>query len=382
MKANKVKLFLTNIFTFGLLFDCILTVKLHLIHMRLIKPLFICLISLLSLTIQAQEKRKFKVHTIAFYNVENLFDTINDPNKFDEASPIMEMNFNREEVYKKKVQNMARVISEIGADVSNNTPAIIGLAEVENRQVIEDLANDPALLLKDYGIAHFDSPDARGIDVALMYQKALFSPSSISNHELKIYDDITRKRVYTRDQLLVSGYLEGELIHVIVNHWPSRSGGEARSRPKRMAAARLNKRLVDSLQAIDPYAKVFTMGDLNDDPTNASIKKVLKAKKDKEDVQLKGLYNPMEAFFKKGLGSNAYRDAWSLFDQILITKPLLEKDYSSFRFYKAGIFNKQYLTNKKGRYKGYPFRSFADGGFTNGYSDHFPVYVHVIKEVQ
>jgi len=171
------------------------------------------------------------------------------------------------------------------------------------------------------------------------------------------------------------------MIHVIVSHWPSRSGGEARSRPKRIAAAKLNKHIIDSLQANDPYAKIFTMGDLNDDPTNSSLKDVLKAEKDKEKVKLKGIYNPMEGFFKKGLGSNAYRDAWSLFDQILITKPLLDKDYSTFRFYKAGIFNKQYLTNKKGRYKGYPFRSFADGGFTNGFSDHFPVYVHIIKEV-
>lgn len=350
--------------------------------MRLIKTFFTAFCVMLVFTNYAQEKRKFKVHTIAFYNVENLFDTINDPNKFDEASPIMEMKFNRQEVYKKKVKNMARVISEIGADVSNNSPAIIGLAEVENREVVEDLANDDALYKEDYGIVHFDSPDARGIDVALMYKKELFSPIDISNHELKIYDDITRKRVYTRDQLLVSGKLDGELIHIIVSHWPSRSGGEARSRPKRLAAARLNKRIIDSLQAIDPYAKIFSMGDLNDDPTNQSLKDILKAEKNKEDVQLKGIYNPMEGFFRKGLGSNAYRDAWSLFDQILITKPLLETDYSSFRFYKAGIFNKLYLTNKEGRYKGYPWRSFADGGFTDGFSDHFPVYVHIIKEVQ
>lgn len=337
---------------------------------------------LISISSNAQNERKFKVHTIAFYNVENLFDTINDPTKFDEASPIMELKFDRASIYKKKVRNMARVISEIGADVSKNTPAIIGLSEVENREVVDDLANDPALLHKDYGIVHFDSPDARGIDVALMYQKSLFTPTNTSNHELVIYDDYTRKRVYTRDQLLVSGFLEGEKIHVIVSHWPSRSGGEARSRPKRVAAAKLNKRIIDSLQAINPYAKIFTMGDLNDDPINASVKDILKAKRKKKDVQLKGIYNPMEEFFRKGLGSNAYRDAWSLFDQILISKPLLEKDYSSFRFYKAGIFNAYYLTNKKGRYKGYPFRSFADGGFTNGFSDHFPVYVHVIKEVK
>tara|TARA_R110002073_G_scaffold15207_1_gene60387 strand:+ start:25208 stop:26260 length:1053 start_codon:yes stop_codon:yes gene_type:complete len=350
--------------------------------MKKINYLVVSFLIFVFLNTNAQEKRKFRVHTVAFYNVENLFDTINNPNKFDEASPIMELNFNRSGIYKKKVRNMARVISEIGADVSNNAPVIIGLAEVENRQVIEDLANDPVLVSKDYGIVHFESPDARGIDVALMYQKEFFTPIDTSSHELKIYDDLTRKRVYTRDQLLVSGKLEGEMIHVIVSHWPSRSGGEARSRPKRVAAAKLNKRIIDSLQAIDPYAKIFSMGDLNDDPTNSSLKDVLKTKRDKEDVKLKGIYNPMEDFFRKGLGSNAYRDAWSLFDQILITKPLLDTDYSSFRFYKAGVFNKQYLTNKKGRYKGYPFRSFADGGFTNGFSDHFPVYVHVIKEVK
>lgn len=331
--------------------------------------------------IDAQTKRKFKVHTIAFYNVENLFDTINDPNKYDEASPMMELKTGRSEVYTKKVQNMASVIAKIGAKTSKNTPAVIGLSEVENRTVIEDLANDSALLKKDYGIIHFESPDERGIDVALLYQKALFTPVSSSSHELQLRDN-DGDRDYTRDQLLVSGYLEGDLIHLIVNHWPSRSGGEAKSRSKREAAAALNKRLIDSLQSIDPYAKIFNMGDLNDNPNNTSLKKILKAKGDKTRVGLKGIYNPMESFFKKGLGSNAYRDAWSLFDQILITKPLLDDDYSSFRFYKAGIFNAQFLITKKGQFKGYPFRSFSWGGFTGGYSDHFPVYVHVIKEIK
>ena len=329
----------------------------------------------------AQEKKKFKIHTVAFYNLENLFDTINDPTKFDEASPIMEMKIETGEIYKKKVHNMARVIADIGSETAHNSPVILGVSEVENRDVLEDLVNDPLLLDKDYGIVHYESPDVRGIDVALLYQKKFFTPLHTSSHELKIYDDTTRERVYTRDQLLVSGNLEGEMIHFIVNHWPSRRGGEARSRPKRVAAAHLNKRIIDSLQSIDPYAKIFTMGDLNDDPTNASVKDVLKAEKNKEKVRFKGIYNPMENFFRKGLGSNAYRDAWSLFDQIMFTQPFLEKDYSSFRFYQAGIYNKNYLINKEGRYKGYPLRSFADGGFTDGFSDHFPVYVYLIKEV-
>ena len=335
-----------------------------------------------SINIEAQSKRSFKVHTIAFYNVENLFDTINDPSKYDERSPIMDLKTAQSEIYKKKVRNMADVISKIGAKTSKNTPAVIGICEVENRNVVEDLVNDPVLISKNYGIVHYDSPDERGIDVALMYQKALFRPLNSSTHETKLIDDSSDGRDYTRDVLLVSGYLQGDLIHVLVNHWPSRSGGEARSRSKREAAAEVNKRLVDSIQKQDPYAKILLMGDLNDNPTNSSLKKVLKTKGDKKKVGFKELYNPMEGFFKKGLGSNAYRDAWSLFDQIIVSKPLLDEDYSTFRFYKAGIFNAQFLITKKGQYKGYPFRSFSWGGFTDGYSDHFPVFVHLIKEIE
>lgn len=330
----------------------------------------------------SQETKRFKIHTIAFYNLENLFDTINDPTKFDEASPIMEMNTGRSEVYKRKVHNMARVIADIGKDGAGNAPAILGVAEIENYSVMADVVNDPLLLRFDYGIIHFDSPDNRGIDVGLIYQKSIFQPIHISSHPLYIYDDITRKRVYTRDQLLVSGNLEGDLIHVIVNHWPSRSGGEERSRSKRIGAAKLNKWIIDSLQISDPYAKIITMGDLNDDPINISVKEILLAKAEKKDVKFKGLYNPYENFYKSGLGTNAYRDAWSLFDQIMLTQPFLEKDYSSFQFYKAFIYNKNYLTTKRGRWKGYPFRSFADGGFTGGFSDHFPVYIYLIKQVE
>ena len=352
--------------------------------MKALKFLLITTTFFLTFSVNAQKDKKFKIHTIAFYNLENLFDTLNDPAKYDEASPIMEMAaVNRPEVYAKKVKGMARVIADIGRDNTSNSPAIVGVCEIENRKVLEDVVNNPLLLGKDYGIIHFNGPDRRSIDVALLYQKALFKPINASSHELKIYDDKTRERKYTRDQLLVSGKLDGDLIHLVVNHWPSRSGGEARSRPKRVAAAKVSKRIVDSLQSIDPYSKIFIMGDLNDDPTNESVKDVLKTHSEKKKVPLKGIYNPYENMFtKKGFGTTAYRDAWSLFDQIMVTKPLLDKDYSSFRFYKAGIYNKQYLTNKRGRYKGYPHRSFADGGYTGGFSDHFPVYVYLIKEVE
>jgi len=339
--------------------------------------LFICTFSL-----TAQDKKTYKVNTIAFYNLENLYDPEDDTTINDEASPIMEMGEGlREDVYKKKLTNMAKVISEIGSDVTGTSPAIIGVSEVENRKVLEDLVNEKTLIGKDYGIIQFNSPDRRGIDVALLYQKKLFTPTSSSAHTLYLYDnnDVT-KRVYTRDQLLVTGMLDGEKINLIVNHWPSRSGGEEKSRPKRIKAAQLNKQIIDSLYSVDPYAKIITMGDLNDDPTSPSVKDYLKAKDDREDVKIKELYNPMGEMFSKGLGTLAYRDSWNLFDQIIISQPLLEKDYSSYRFFKAGIYNKNYLANPRGQYKGYPYRSFADGGFTGGYSDHFPVYIYLIKE--
>lgn len=349
--------------------------------MNFLKLVISILFLSLFISTHAQDK-KFKIHTLAFYNLENLFDTINDPIKFDDYSPIMELKTNRGEAYRRKITNMARVIAEIGKDVTHNTPAILGVCEVENKDVLEDIVNDSTLLEKNYGIVHYDSPDSRGIDVALLYQKSLFMPISSSAYELKIYDTQTQKQITTRDQLLVSGKLEGDLIHIIVNHWPSRRGGEARSRPKRVAAAQLNKRILDSLQAQDPYAKVIIMGDLNDDPTNPSVKNVLKAKRKRKKVDFKGLYNPFEKFYRDGLGTTAYRDNWSLFDQIIVSKTLLEKDYTSFRYYQAGIFNKNYLITPKGKYKGYPFRSWNDSGFSNGFSDHFPVYIYLIKEVK
>jgi hypothetical protein len=350
--------------------------------MKLLKLGLVVLALVCLSNVWSQEEKRFKIHTLAFYNLENLFDTVNDTLTEDEKSPIMEMSGDRAGIYKKKVAGMARVIADIGLERTNNSPAIIGVCEIENRKVLEDLVNHPLLLPKDYGIIHIEGTDERSIDVALLYQKALFEPTNSKSHVLKIYDLSSGKRDYTRDNLIVSGKLEGELIHILVNHWPSRGGGP-KAIVKRNDAAKLAKHMIDSVQAIDKDAKIFTMGDLNDNPTNASVKKYLKAKKEKEDVAEQGIYNPFEKMFsEKGYGTTAYRDAWSLFDQIMVTKSLLEKDYSSFRYYKAGIYNKAYVTNKRGRWKGYPFRSFADGGYTGGFSDHFPVYVYLIKEVK
>lgn len=344
------------------------------------KESFIFCLCITSAILYAQEKKVYKVHTIAFYNVENLFDFEDDPLTFDNDRTPEGKDHWTKEIYSAKIINMSKVISEIGLEVAGTSPAIIGLSEIENRRVLEDLVNDPALLKKEYGIVQYDSPDRRGIDVALLYQKKLFHPTSTSKHELLIYknNDLT-KRVYTRDQLLVTGMLDGETIHILVNHWPSRSGGEERSSSKRIKAAKLNKRIIDSLFANDPYAKIISMGDFNDDPTNFSVKGILNTKKDRQQLEMKDLYNPMEEMHAKGMGTLAYRDSWNLFDQMILSTELTKKEYSSYRFYKANIFNPKYLANPRGQYKGYPFRSFANG-FTGGYSDHFPVYIYLIKE--
>ena len=327
----------------------------------------------------SQEKRSFKIHTVAFYNLENLFDTINDVNKNDEASPIMEMKFNRSNVYKKKVSNMAKVISQIGYDYTKRAPSIVGICEVENLNVVQDLINQKELKDENYGIVHYNSPDNRGIDVALIFKKNIFELKSSSSHEVIITDNNTSNRRPTRDQLVVSGLIDGELIHLIVNHWPSRGADET----KRIAAAKVNNKIIDSLRSIYKNPKIITMGDFNDDPFDKSIKKVLGAKKDRKDVGKKDMYNPFETILvDQGIGTNAYRDKWQLFDQIIISEGFLKKDYADYQFYRAGVFNKSFLINKKGKYKGYPFRSFSFGSFTDGFSDHLPPYIFLIKEIK
>ncbi|MCC9072237.1 endonuclease/exonuclease/phosphatase family protein [Flavobacterium sp. F-65] len=348
---------------------------------------FLVFLNLWGIQSEAQTK-KYAIHTVAFYNVENLFDTINSPNiRDDEWTPNGSRHWTSQK-YLKKLENLARVLFEIGTPENPNVPTLIGCAEIENRSVLEDLIKQPKLIDQDFGIIHFDSPDQRGIDVALLYQKKYFKPITYSNIPLVIYKKPIKKRtdtvmnrkerVFTRDQLLVSGFLDGEEISIIVNHWPSRSGGEQKSSPYRELAGALNRRIIDSLQRINPEAKVITMGDFNDGPYNKSIKVGLGAKANKKDVMEYGIYNPFEDMAKKGMGTIAYRDSWDVFDQIMVTQSLIKSDFNSFQFWKAGIFNKLFLVQTSGKYKGYPLRH---GTTEVGFSDHFPVYIYLIKEL-
>ena len=335
---------------------------------------------LISYTSYSQESKKdYLVTAVGFYNLENLFDTIVDPdtNKIlqDDFTPKGSKRWTSK-LYWEKQTRMAKVISELGTEITPDGVAILGVAEVENRGVLEDLVKEESLKNRNYQVVHYDSPDKRGIDVGLIYNPNYFKVESSRSVSLRSIDTT----FYTRDQLLVSGYLNGEKLHVIVAHWPSRRGGEKRSSPRREAAAKLGKMIIDSIQNIEPGAKILYMGDLNDDPTNKSVKNGLLSVGEKDEVKPKNMFNPWEAYYKKGIGTLAYRDTWNLFDQILVSPGLVSEDFSSYKYYQAKIHSKSYLINSSGQYKGYPFRTYAGGAYAGGYSDHFPVYLFLIKE--
>lgn len=327
--------------------------------------------------ISLKSQTKSKSALIAFYNVENLYDTLNDPNtKDDEFLPTADNHWNTKK-YNLKLEHISKVIKEIGEDNGFKCPTVMGMCEIENKQVIQDLINTPNLKPFNYGLEHFDSRYERGVDVALIYQKDRFIVVNSKAYPLIIPD---KPDFNTRDQLLVSGILDGEAIHFIVNHWPSRRGGEKRSAPLREAAAKLCRYIVDSIYKTDSTAKIIIMGDLNDDPTNASVIKHLRAQKTKESTKNYGLYNPMyELFKKKGIGSLAYNDKWNLFDQFIVSYPLINKTVGGYKFVKAGVFNKSYLIQKEGLFAGYPFRTYVGTTFMGGYSDHFPSFIIISK---
>ena len=325
------------------------------------------------------QENKAKVACIAFYNLENLFDTINDPNtNDDEFTPAGSSRWDSERYYR-KLKNLAYAISQIGDELVKGGPVVMGFSEVENRQVVEDLIHTPPLSERGYKIIHYDSPDKRGIDVAFIYQAKYFTVTDSKPWPLKIpgMDDF-----YTRDILEIAGKLDNEPFYFLVNHWPSRSGGEKETVMKRDAAADLCLSIVKSIYKESPDAKIVIMGDLNDDPVDESLIKHLKTKTKIEDVQKDDLFDPMWQLYRDGVGSLAYRDRWNLFDQIIVSSALLDKAKGGYLYYKAKVFNKSFLLEKEGQYKGYPFRTYAGGVYEGGYSDHLPVYMFLVNKMK
>lgn len=338
--------------------------------------IFLLIILIFStLRLFSQEKREYDVSCIAFYNLENLFDTVPGSND-KEFTPGSAKRWNSERYYE-KLGNMAKVINLVGRDLTGAPPAVIGVSEVENRTVLEDLVQTEPLKRYNYHIAHVDGPDRRGVDCALLYRPECFTVENIRMHRVHVAEN---PRFRTRDQILVSGQLYGEEMHFVVLHWPSRLGGQRRSKYLRNAAADVTRSIVDSLLALNANAKIFCMGDLNDDPVDESVTKHLKATGNKDKIESSNMYNPMLPLFKKGIGTLAYHDRWNLFDQIIMSPSLLNHDKSSFRYYKVEVFNKRFLMQTEGRFKGYPLRTFVGNTYQGGYSDHFPVCIYLVRE--
>jgi endonuclease/exonuclease/phosphatase family metal-dependent hydrolase len=325
----------------------------------------------------SQDKKEYQAALVGFYNVENIYDTLDAPGVDDaEFLPGTAKDWNSAR-YWSKLDRVAGVIASMGKELHPQGVAILGLAEVENRTVVEDLVKRDALKARNYKVVHVDGPDRRGVDVALVYNPALYKVYAHKSYRLTAPDDTSFR---TRDQLLVSGVLDGDTTHVIVAHWPSRRGGEKRSAPKRKLAAELGRRISDSLLAINADARIVYMGDLNDDPSNASVSRFLRANGDKAKAVNGTFFNPMHEPYQKGVGSLAWRDSWNLFDQACVSPALVTGAGGRYRYYGVRVFNEPYLRQSEGNFAGYPFRTYVGDNYQAGYSDHFPVFLILVKE--
>ena len=308
-------------------------------------------------------------YTVAFYNLENLFDTFDD--QFTNDNDFLPRSKKRwtAKRYKKKVRKLGYAISHIGKKTAKKPPSIIGLAEVENKLVVDDLLNSKFLRDYNYNFVHYDSPDERGIDVALVYDASAFKVIKSEVFPLELYDE-NGERDYTRDILMVEGFLNDEKINILVNHWPSRHQGEELTEPNRLLASDKTLEIISRIKLEDSNAKIIVMGDFNDGPNNKSIKQL---------VNKEGLFNPMASLKSYLRGSLNHRFEWYLFDQILFTTNFFEYKIDTHSFSKANIFDSEFLKQYKGKYKGAPFRTYIGLKYKGGYSDHFPIFFYLKK---
>ncbi|MBU3820843.1 endonuclease [Flavobacteriaceae bacterium XHP0103] len=312
---------------------------------------------------------KHNMQTIAFYNCENLFDVYNDKRINDDdflPNSVKKWTYPR---YENKLRKLSFAISNIGHDETGKHPALVGLAEVENAKVVKDLIQHPHLEDCHYNYVHFNSLDERGIDVALIYDRTAFEVTHSETFSIDLTDD-DGGLDFTRDILLVSGLLDAELIHVIVNHWSSRREGEKESEPKRIIASNKVSEIIQSLRSDETDPRIIVMGDFNDEPFNTSIRTM---------VDTNSLYNPMATLRSFSRGSVYHDRKWNLFDQIMLTTNFFKSSKNQFEFFKANIFDVDFLKLFRGKYKGSPFRTYVGKKYVGGYSDHFPVYAILKK---
>lgn len=309
------------------------------------------------------------IYTVAFYNLENLFDTKDDPKILDRDFLPFGKNFWTEKKYRKKIFKMGQAISSVAKNRTEKSPVLVGVAEVENATVIQDLVDSKHLKNSNYNFVHYDSPDERGIDVALLFNEDFFIVDHSETIPIAIYETSGVKD-YTRDALYVSGRLNDEKVHVFVCHWPSRRDGADLTSHKREQAGEQIKNFIANQKEITEASKVIIMGDFNDNPIDKSVK---------ESLMTPNLYNPFEKLMGITRGSLSHYSDWYLFDQIIFSHNFFKMESGKHSFQKADIFDKAFLQEWKGRQKGLPFRTFRGKRYLGGYSDHFPVYINLKK---
>lgn len=337
----------------------------------------IIFLTIFALGLSAQD-RKVACHAVCFYNLENLFDTEHDEGKNDyDFLPDGSYHWNQQK-YEHKLANMAKVICDLGTDRLPYGASIIGVSEVENDHVMEDLVNQPNMKQRGYKFIHLEGPDKRGVDCALIYNPKAFKVEKYF-HKQYVYEngDTARK---TRPFLCVQGKLAGDNLTVIVCHWPSR-GAEGIFREY---GGKQVRQMTDSIAAADPTQHIIVMGDMNDDPDNASMAQRLGARRKIKDMQPGDFYNPWwDVLRKRGQGTLAYQGAWNLFDQIVMSQSLVDqyqsKEYTKLTLMNYHIFKRDYLLQQEGKYKGTPKRTTASGVWLDGYSDHLPTCVYLVK---
>ena len=344
------------------------------------KIIFVLAVLFCSISVSAQ--KNVSVYGIGFYNLENLFDITHDEGKNDYEFLPNGTNKWSEMKYTHKLHNMASVLAEMGTDVLRVGCAVIGVSEVENAHCLADLCEQPELKARNFQFAHIEGPDRRGVDCGLLYNPSLFEVRDMTLVPY-VYELPADSNRATRGFLTVSGTLAGEHVAFIVCHLPSRFSGSY----YRELGAKQIRVVKDSLLREDPACKVFVMGDMNDDPTNKSMYDILGAKEDIDKVGDNEMYNPWyNVLVKRGTGTLRYDGKWNLFDQIVMTPNAVnkkgEKDFSTLKFWKNQIFRRDYLFQTDGKYKGNPKRTHAGGVWLNGYSDHLPVVVYMVKERQ
>jgi hypothetical protein len=323
------------------------------------------------------QPKKYQVCIVAFYNLENFYDTINNALVNDDDFTPAGIKHYTGKIYLDKLNKLATVVSMIGTEVSPAGPALLGVAEIENDTVLNDLIHHPLLRRRQYRIVHTDSKDVRGIDVGLLYDPQYFVPEKAEKLFVQLPGN-SKEAYFTRDILYARGKLAGETVHVYVNHWPSRRGGEERSSPARAAAAGVCRKHLDGILEKDREARIIVMGDLNDDPDSPSITSILQAT-GRTPLLPGELFNPWAELYEKGIGTLANRDSWGLFDQIILSQGWLKRGTGLFYHHQA-IFIRDFMRENTGRYKGYPMRTWDGNTYRGGYSDHFPTYLVLARQ--